>query len=152
MQEQPVPDIGPQDVLVKVHKTGICGTDVHIFNWDEWASRTVPIPMITGHEYAGEIAALARRCATSASAACFRRGTRGGRIKPRGARRQISPGSGHQGHWGKLPGAFAEYVRVPAFNVIALPDSVDDEIGAILDPLGNAVHTTLSFDIVGEDV
>src|SRR5574337_1278837 len=125
LEEQPVPAIGPDDVLVKVRKTGICGTDVHIFNWDEWARKTIPTPMTIGHEYSGEIAA-------------------------RGGRYHLDPET--RGIGVNIPGAFAEYVRVPAFNIVPLPDEVDDELGAILDPLGNAVHTALAYDLVGEDV
>lgn len=153
MQDRPVPEIGPDEVLVQVHKTGICGTDVHIYNWDEWASRTVPVPMITGHEYSGQIAAL------GANVKGLKLGQRvsgeghvvGGNSRAaRGGKYHLDPDT--KGIGVNLPGAFAEYVAIPAFNIIPLPDSVDDEIGAILDPLGNAVHTALSFDIVGEDV
>src|SRR6202035_5407160 len=125
LEDQPIPEIGPDDVLVKVHKTGICGTDIHIFNWDAWAQKTIPTPMTVGHEYSGEIAAL-------------------------GGRYHLDPET--RGIGVNIPGAFAEYVRVPAFNIVPLPDDVDDELGAILDPLGNAVHTALAFDLVGEDV
>ena len=153
LEQQPVPKIGPDDVLVKVHKTGICGTDVHIFNWDEWARKTIPTPMTIGHEYAGEIAALG---------ANVRRLKVGQRVSgeghvigmksraARGGRYHLDPET--QGIGVNIPGAFADYVRVPAFNIVPLPDDVDDEMGAILDPLGNAVHTALAFDLVGEDV
>jgi threonine 3-dehydrogenase len=153
MQDRPVPEIGPDDVLVKIHKTGICGTDVHIYNWDEWAQKTVPVPMITGHEYAGEIAAVGsevknlsvgQRVSGEGHVVGMRsRASRAGKY-------HLDPDT--KGIGVNLPGAFAEYVRIPAFNIVPLPDSIDDEIGAILDPLGNAVHTALSFDIVGEDV
>ena len=125
MQRAPVPEIGPEDVLIKVNRTGICGTDVHIWNWDDWAQRTVPVPLITGHEFAGEIVELGRAVHLDPA-------TRGIGVNEQGA--------------------FAQYLRLPAFNVVPLPDAIDDEIGAILDPLGNAVHTALSFDLVGEDV
>ena len=153
LKEQPAPAIGPDDVLVKVHKTGICGTDVHIFNWDEWAQKTIPTPMIVGHEYSGEIAAVG---------ANVRRLKVGQRVSgeghvigmrsraARGGRYHLDPET--RGIGVNIPGAFAEYVRVPAFNIVPLPDDVDDELGAILDPLGNAVHTALAFDLVGEDV
>ena len=153
MSEEPIPSIGPDDVLVKVHKTGICGTDLHIFNWDEWAQMTIPTPMTIGHEYAGEIAAVGsavRRLAVGQRVSgeghvigMRSRASRGGRY-------HLDPET--QGIGVNIPGAFAEYVRVPAFNIVPLPDDVDDELGAILDPLGNAVHTALSFDLVGEDV
>jgi threonine 3-dehydrogenase len=153
MQDQPVPEIGPDDVLVKIHKTGICGTDVHIYKWDEWAAKTVPVPMITGHEYAGEIAAV------GSDVTSLRVGQRvSGEGHVVGMRSRASrAGKYHldpdtKGIGVNLPGAFAEYVKIPAFNIVPLPDAVDDELGAILDPLGNAVHTALSFDLVGEDV
>jgi threonine 3-dehydrogenase len=153
MEDRPVPEICPDDVLVKIHKTGICGTDVHIYNWDEWAAKTIPVPMITGHEYAGEIAAL------GANVKHLALGQRvsgeghvvGGRSRAaRAGKYHLDPDT--KGIGVNLPGAFADYVRIPAFNIVPLPDQIDDEIGAILDPLGNAVHTALSFDIVGEDV
>ena len=150
LSEQPVPAIGPDDVLVKVHKTGICGTDVHIFNWDEWAQKTVPTPMTIGHEFAGEIAevganvmrlAVGQRVSGEGHVIGMRsRAARGGRY-------HLDPET--RGIGVNIPGA---NVRVPAFNIVLLPDGVDDELGAILDPLGNAVHTALSFDLVGEDV
>ena len=153
MEDRPVPEIGADDVLVKVHKTGICGTDVHIYNWDAWAAKTVPVPMITGHEYAGEIVALG---ADVRNLGIGQRVSGEGHVvgmKSRASRAgkyHLDPDT--KGIGVNLPGAFAEFVRIPAFNIVPLPDSVDDEIGAILDPLGNAVHTALSFDIVGEDV
>ena len=153
MSEQPVPDIGPDDVLVKVHKTGICGTDIHIYNWDDWAQRTVPVPMVVGHEYAGEIAALGanvrgleigqRVSGEGHVIGMHSRAARGGRF-------HMDPET--KGIGVNIPGAFAEYLKIPAFNIVPLPDDVDDELGAILDPLGNAVHTALAFDLVGEDV
>lgn len=153
MEHQPVPEIGPDDVLVKIHKTGICGTDVHIFKWDEWAAKTVPVPMITGHEYAGEIVAVGRDVT---NLSIGQRVSGEGHVvgmKSRASRAgkyHLDPDT--KGIGVNLPGAFAEYVKIPAFNIIPLPDAIDDEIGAILDPLGNAVHTALSFDLVGEDV
>jgi len=153
MQDQKVPDIGPADVLIKINKTGICGTDVHIYNWDEWAQKTIPVPMITGHEFAGEIVALGDEVKT------LRVGQRvsgEGHVvgmnsrASRAGKFHLDPDT--KGVGVNLPGAFAEYLRIPAFNAVPLPDSIDDELGAILDPLGNAVHTALAFDIVGEDV
>lgn len=153
LEDCPVPEIGPDDVLIKVHKTGLCGTDGHIYKWDEWAQRTIKVPMIIGHEYAGEIVELGERVRTLQV---------GQRVSGEGhvvGMRSRASRSGHfhldpetQGVGVNRPGAFAEYVRVPAFNVIPLPDDIDDDLGAILDPLGNAVHTALSFDLVGEDV
>ncbi len=153
MKPVPVPEIGPNDVLIKVRKTGICGTDVHIWNWDEWAAKTVPVPLITGHEFAGEIVELGQNVDDL---------TVGQRVSGEGHligthSRQSRAGKFHldpetRGIGVNEPGAFAQYLRLPAFNVVPLPDAVDDEIGAILDPLGNAVHTALSFDLVAEDV
>lgn len=151
--EVPVPQIGPDQVLVKVSKTGICGTDVHIWNWDEWAQRTVPIPMVVGHEYAGTIVDVGR---SVDNLELGQRVSGEGHIvghtsrAARAGRFHLDPET--RGIGVNIPGAFAQYLALPAFNVIPLPDEVDDEIGAILDPLGNAVHTALSFDIVGEDV
>ncbi|WDR05854.1 L-threonine 3-dehydrogenase [Devosia rhodophyticola] len=153
MVDAPIPEIGTEDVLIKVHKTGICGTDVHIYNWDEWAQKTVPVPMITGHEYAGEIVEV------GADVTKLKTGQRvsgEGHVvgmnnrASRAGKYHLDPET--KGIGVNLPGAFAEYVKIPAFNVIPLPDGIDDEIGAILDPLGNAVHTALAFDLVGEDV
>jgi threonine 3-dehydrogenase len=153
LEEQPVPTIGPDEVLIKVNKTGICGTDIHIYAWDDWASRTVPVPMVVGHEYAGEIVE------TGASVRSLRVGHRvsgEGHVigmqsrAARGGRFHLDPET--RGIGVNIPGAFAQYLKLPAFNVVPLPDDIDDELGAILDPLGNAVHTALSFDLVGEDV
>ena len=149
----PVPDIGPDDVLIRVRKTGICGTDIHIWNWDDWAQRTVPVPLITGHEFAGEIVALGRNVTGLAiGQRCSGEGHLIGRDsrQSRAGKFHLDPAT--RGIGVNEQGAFAEYLRLPAFNVVPLPDAIDDDIGAILDPLGNAVHTALSFDLVGEDV
>ncbi|MFK7762393.1 MAG: L-threonine 3-dehydrogenase [Roseobacter sp.] len=153
MVTSPVPEIGPDDVLICIKKTGICGTDIHIWNWDDWAAATVPVPMITGHEFAGEIVELGRnvtdlrigqRCSGEGHLiGSSSRQSRAGKFHLDPATRGI--GVNEQG-------AFAEYLQLPAFNVVPLPDDIPDEIGAILDPLGNAVHTALSFDLIGEDV
>ena len=153
MIHAPVPEIGPDDVLIRVNKTGICGTDIHIWDWDDWAAKTVPVPLITGHEFAGEIVELGRRVEDLEL---------GQRVSGEGHligkhSRQSRSGKFHldpetRGIGVNEQGAFAEYLRLPAFNAIPLPDAIDDEIGAILDPLGNAVHTALSYDLVGEDV
>ncbi|MFV0360881.1 L-threonine 3-dehydrogenase [Tropicimonas sp.] len=153
MERVPVPEIGPDDVLIRVRKTGICGTDIHIWNWDDWASRTVPVPLVTGHEFAGEIVEIGRRVEDlHVGQRCSGEGHLIGHHS-----RQVRAGKFHldpetRGVGVNVPGAFAEYLRLPAFNVVPLPEQIDDEIGAILDPLGNAVHTALSFDLVGEDV
>jgi len=153
LQTAPVPGIGPDDVLIKIHKTGICGTDVHIWNWDDWAQKTVPVPLIVGHEFVGEIVELGRDVQDlRIGQRCSGEGHLIGHHS-----RQVRAGKFHldpetRGIGVQEPGAFAEYLRLPAFNVVPLPDDISDDIGAILDPLGNAVHTALSFDLVGEDV
>ncbi|MEM1266341.1 MAG: L-threonine 3-dehydrogenase [Pseudomonadota bacterium] len=147
------PEIGADDVLIRIHKTGICGTDLHIWDWDEWASRTVPLPLVIGHEFAGEIVEI------GSDVQDLRVGQRvsgEGHLIGRQSR-QSRAGKFHldpetRGIGVHEAGAFADYLRLPAFNAVALPDAIDDEIGAILDPLGNAVHTALSYDLVGEDV
>ncbi|GAB5436134.1 MAG: L-threonine 3-dehydrogenase [Falsiruegeria mediterranea] len=149
----PVPEIGPDEVLVRINKTGICGTDIHIWNWDDWASHTVPVPMITGHEFAGEIVELGRNVTgLSVGQRCSGEGHLIGTDsrQSRAGKFHLDPGT--RGIGVNEQGAFAEYLRLPAFNVVPLPDDIPDEIGAILDPLGNAVHTALSFDLLGEDV
>ena len=153
METRPVPEIGPEDVLIRIKKTGICGTDIHIWNWDEWAARTVPLGLITGHEFAGEIVEIgAQVTGLAIGQRCSGEGHLIGKQsrQSRAGKFHLDPAT--RGIGVNEPGAFAEYLRLPAFNVVALPDSIDDDIGAILDPLGNAVHTALSFDLVGEDV
>ncbi|MFN3823948.1 MAG: L-threonine 3-dehydrogenase [Pseudorhodobacter sp.] len=153
LETRPLPAIGPDDVLIRVNKTGICGTDVHIWNWDDWAARTVPVPLVTGHEFAGEIVEIGRNVEGLAlGQRCSGEGHLIGKLsrQSRAGKFHLDPAT--RGIGVNEPGAFAEYLRLPAFNVVPLPDSIDDEIGAILDPLGNAVHTALSFDLVGEDV
>ena len=153
MERAPVPEIGPDDVLIRVKKTGICGTDIHIWNWDDWAARTVPVPLITGHEFAGEIVELGRNVTDLAlGQRCSGEGHLIGKTsrQSRAGKFHLDPAT--RGIGVNEQGAFAEFLRLPAFNVVLLPDAIDDEIGAILDPLGNAVHTALSFDLVGEDV
>ncbi|MBK0329244.1 L-threonine 3-dehydrogenase [Rhodobacteraceae bacterium F11138] len=153
MIDAPVPEIGPDDVLIKINKTGICGTDIHIWNWDDWARKTVPVPLITGHEFAGEIVEIGRDVEDlKIGQRCSGEGHLIGHHS-----RQARAGKFHldpetRGIGVNEPGAFAQYLRLPAFNVVPLPDEISDDIGAILDPLGNAVHTALSFDMVGEDV
>ncbi len=153
MVQAPVPEIGPDEVLIKINKTGICGTDVHIWNWDAWAEKTVPVPLITGHEFAGEIVELGRNVTDlSIGQRCSGEGHLIGHHS-----RQSRAGKFHldpetRGIGVNEQGAFAQYLALPAFNVVPLPDEIPDDIGAILDPLGNAVHTALSFDLVGEDV
>ena len=153
MQDVPMPEIGHNDVLVKVKRTSICGTDIHIYRWDDWAKKTIPVPMVVGHEFSGEIVELGSEVSGL---------TVGQRVSAEGHItcghcRNCRAGKRHlcrntQGIGVNRPGAFAEYIAVPAVNICPLPPQVNDEIGAILDPLGNAAHTTLSFDLVGEDV
>ncbi|WP_205738149.1 L-threonine 3-dehydrogenase [Granulosicoccus antarcticus] len=153
MQSAPVPQIGAKDVLIRVNKTGICGTDVHIWKWDEWAAKTVPVPLIIGHEFAGEIVEMGSQVEGLAL---------GQRVSGEGhlvgkESRQSRAGKFHLdpqtlGIGVQENGAFAQYLRLDSFNVVPLPDAISDDIGAILDPLGNAVHTALSFDLVSEDV
>lgn len=153
LEDRPIPEIGPDDVLIRIRKTGICGTDVHIWNWDDWARKTVPLGLVTGHEFAGEIVELGRDVTDlSVGQRCSGEGHLIGHHsrQSRAGRFHLDPET--RGIGVNEPGAFAEYLRLPAFNVVPLPDTIPDEIGAILDPLGNAVHTALSFDLVGEDV
>ena len=153
MGEHPLPKIGPKDVLIRISKTAICGTDLHIWNWDEWAQKTVPVPMITGHEFVGKIVDLGKQVS---GLTIGQRVTGEGHLvgntsrASRSGRFHMDPET--RGIGVNEPGAFAEYLSIPAFNVIPLPDDISDEIGAILDPLGNAVHTALSYDLTGEDV
>jgi len=153
MESRPVPEIGPDEVLIKVNKTGICGTDVHIWDWNEWAQGAVPLGLITGHEFSGELVRLGadvdglhvgQRC--SGEGHLIGRQSR----QARAGRFHLDPET--RGIGVNEPGAFAEYLCLPAFNVVPLPDTIPDDVGAILDPLGNAVHTALLYDLVGEDV
>jgi threonine 3-dehydrogenase len=153
MDEVPVPEPGPTEVLIKVRKTAICGTDVHIYNWDDWSKATIPVPMTIGHEFAGEIVAVGEEVEDFAP---------GDRVSGEGHIvcghcRNCRAGREHlcrdtKGVGVNRPGAFAEYLVIPEHNAYKLPDDLSDEIGAILDPFGNAAHTALSFDLVGEDV
>ncbi|MFG6578674.1 L-threonine 3-dehydrogenase [Sulfitobacter sp. 1A13191] len=153
MTHAPVPEIGPEDVLIKINKTGICGTDIHIWNWDDWAAGTVPVGLITGHEFAGEIVELGRNVeGLEIGQRCSGEGHLIGKQsrQSRAGKFHLDPAT--RGIGVNEQGAFAQYLKLSAFNVVPLPDEISDDIGAILDPLGNAVHTALSFDLVGEDV
>lgn len=153
MGEVPVPEIGPNDVLVRIRKSAICGTDIHIYNWDEWAEKTIPVPMVIGHEFAGVIERV------GGEVRGFKPGDRvsgEGHITC-GKCRQCLTGKRHlcpntMGIGVNREGAFAELLSIPAENLFPLSDAISDEIASILDPLGNAVHTALSFPVVGEDV
>ena len=140
-------------MMIRVRRTAICGTDIHIYRWDDWAKATIPVPMAVGHEFSGEIVELGSevygleigdRVSAEGHITC-------------GVCRNCRAGRRHLcintvGIGVNRPGAFAEYIAVPASNVFKLPDDVSDEMAAILDPFGNATHTALSFDLVGEDV
>ena len=153
LRDEPPPQIGVDDILIKVAKTGICGTDLHIWKWNDWAQKTIPVPMVVGHEFAGRVVEVGAHVRTVKV---------GDRVSGEGHLIGMKSRMARAGHFHldpetkgvgvNVPGAFAEYLKIPAFNAIHLPDEIDDEIGAILDPLGNAVHTALSFDLIGEDV
>jgi threonine 3-dehydrogenase len=153
LDDVPEPRIGINDVLIRVHRTGICGTDLHIYNWDEWAAKTIKVPLVVGHEFVGEIVEVGDNVAD------FHAG-------------QIVSGEGHvvcgrcrnclagrrhlcadsKGIGVDRPGAFAEYLVLPMTNVWVHPEGIDEDVAAIFDPFGNAVHTALSFPVLGEDV
>ena len=147
------PQIGPNDVLIRMQKTAICGTDMHIYHWDAWAQRNVPVPMAVGHEYVGRIVemgsevrglAIGDRVSGEGHITCGHcRNCRAGRRHL--CRNTVGVGVNR-------PGCFAEYMSLPASNVFKLPDVITDDIASILDPFGNATHTALSFNLVGEDV
>lgn len=153
MQDVSVPDYGINDVLIKIKKTAICGTDVHIYSWDEWAQATIPVPMTIGHEFYGEIVAIGKEVQGL---------TIGQRVSGEGhivcgVCRNCRAGKRHlcrntSGVGVNRPGCFAEYLSLPAANVIVLPNNISGEQAAIFDPLGNATHCALAFDLVGEDV
>jgi threonine 3-dehydrogenase len=153
MEDIEKPHIGHNDVLIKVKRTAICGTDIHIFKWDEWAQATIPVPMAVGHEFSGEIVDMGievngfdigDRVSAEGHITC------GVCRNCRAGRRHLCMNTVGVGV--NRPGAFAEYLSVPAFNAFKLPDAITDDMASILDPLGNATHTALSFDLVGEDV
>jgi threonine 3-dehydrogenase len=153
LEDVPEPTIGINDVLIRVHRTGICGTDVHIYKWDAWAAKTIPVPMVIGHEFVGEVAEV------GSNVADFHPG-------------QIVSGEGHvvcgrcrnclagrrhlcadtKGVGVDRAGAFAEYLALPMSNVWVHRKGIDKDVAAIFDPFGNAVHTALSFPTLGEDV
>ena len=153
MEDIGIPEVGHNDVLIKINRTAICGTDIHIFKWDDWAKATIPVPLAIGHEFCGEIV----ECGSEVKG--FEIGDRvsaEGHItcgvcrNCRAGRRHLCMNSVGVGV--NRPGAFAEFLSVPAFNVFKLPATISDDMASILDPLGNATHTALSFDLVGEDV
>ena len=153
MEDVPVPEYGVNDVLIKIKQTAICGTDIHIYSWDDWAQATIPVPMTVGHEFYGEIVELGsevrgfhvgQRVSGEGHITCgLCRNCRAG--KRHLCRNTLGVGVNR-------PGCFAEYLSLPASNVLALPDDITGEQAAILDPFGNATHCALAFDVVGEDV
>lgn len=153
MTEVPEPTPGPNDVLIKIKKTAICGTDIHIYNWDEWAKKVVPVPLIIGHEFVGEVVDVGSevksfkpgdRVSAEGHMSCeYCRNCRAGRRHL--CRNNVSIGY-------MTTGCFSEYFTMPAVNVYPIPDAVSDSQAAILDPFGNATHTALAFNVVGEDV
>ena len=153
MQDVAEPTAGPNDLKIRVRKTAICGTDIHIYNWDEWSQKTIPVPMVVGHEFVGVVAEV------GSEVDGFKVGDRvsgEGHITC-GHCRNCRAGQRHLcrntvGVGVNRAGCFAEYVVIPALNAFKLPDAITDDIAAIMDPFGNATHTALSFDLVGEDV
>lgn len=153
MDEVPVPEYGPNDVLIKIHKTSICGTDIHIYNWDEWAQKTIPVPMVVGHEYVGTVEAFGENVhdvqigelvSGEGHLVC-------------GQCRHCRAGRGHlcpntKGVGVNRPGCFAEYLVIPVTNIWHCDPKIPKDVLSIFDPLGNAVHTALSYDLLGEDV
>lgn len=153
MEDAPVPEPGPNEVRVKIRKTAICGTDLHIYSWDDWSQKTIHVPMIIGHEFMGVIDKIGsgvkgyhvgERVSGEGHLTCgFCRNCRAG--KKHLCRKTVGVGVNRTG-------CFAEYLVIPAENAFLIPSTVPDEIAAVFDPLGNACHTALSFDLVGEDV
>jgi threonine 3-dehydrogenase len=153
MEDVPVPEIGPNDVLIRIHKSAICGTDMHIWNWDAWSQKTIPVPMVVGHEYVGRIAKVGPevegykvgdRVSGEGHIVC------GHCRNCKAGKRHLCPNT--QGVGVNRPGSFAEYLSLPATNLFKVPESISDDLASIFDPFGNATHTALSFDLVGEDV
>jgi threonine 3-dehydrogenase len=153
MEDVPIPAIGPNDVLIRIHTSAICGTDMHIWNWDAWSQKTIPVPMTVGHEYAGVIEQV------GAEVEGYKVGDRvsgeghivcGHCRNCRAGKRHLCPNTVGVGV--NRPGSFAEYLALPASNLFKLPDGISNDMAAIFDPYGNAAHTALSFNMVGEDV
>ena len=153
MENIPMPILYNDSVLIKVKKTGVCGTDLHIYNWDDWAKKTLTLPMVIGHEFCGVVCDKGKdvkniqindRVSAEGHIVCgFCRNCRAGK----GHLCRNTKGIGIQ-----VPGAFAEYICVPETNVIKIPNNINDDVAAIFDPLGNAFHTALSYQIIGEDI
>jgi threonine 3-dehydrogenase len=153
IEDVPVPEVGRDDVLIRVLRTGVCGTDLHIYEWDEWAAKTIPVPMVVGHEFVGEVVGLGSNVSDFAI---------GDRVSGEGhvvcgRCRNCMAGRRHLcahsiGLGVNRPGAFAELVSLPMTNIWLQWPGIDEEVAAIFDPFGNAVHTALSFAVLGEDV
>lgn len=153
LEDVPEPEVGPRDVLIRIRKTSICGTDVHIWNWDSWAQKTIPVPMVVGHEFCGVVEAVGsavtdispgERVSGEGHIVCGRcRNCLAGR-------RHLCPHT--EGVGVNRPGAFAEFLSIPYTNVYRVDPAIPEEIISTFDPLGNAVHTALSWDLVAEDV
>ena len=153
LEEVPVPTIGINDVLIKVDRTGICGTDVHIYKWDDWAQKTIPVPMVVGHEFVGEIVEVGSNVVdyTPGEVVSGEGHVVCGRCRNCFAgRRHLCAHT--KGVGVNRPGAFAEYISLPMTNIWHHDDSIDRDVASIFDPFGNAVHTALSFPVLGEDV
>lgn len=153
LQECPIPQVKENEVRIKIHTTAICGTDLHIYNWDAWSQKNVPTPLIIGHEYMGhidQVGAKVTRCKIGDRVSGEGHLTCGTCLSCRNGLRHLCVHAKGVGY--HVPGCFAEYFVLPDENVVLLPDNIPDEVAAILDPLGNAVHTALSFDLAGEDV
>jgi threonine 3-dehydrogenase len=153
LEEIPEPKTGPNDVLIRVKRSAICGTDMHIYNWDNWAQRTIPVPLAVGHEYSGvivEVGSEVRGFKVGDRVSGEGHITCGHCRNCRAGRRHLCRNTVGVGV--SRAGSFAEYLALPAVNAFKLPDAIDDEIASILDPFGNATHTALSFGMVGEDV
>ncbi|MBT4012460.1 MAG: L-threonine 3-dehydrogenase [Planctomycetaceae bacterium] len=153
LEDVPLPEIGINDVLIKVDRTGICGTDLHIYNWDDWAQKTIPVPMVVGHEFVGEIVE------TGSNVSDFNAGdiVSGEGHVVCGRCRNCFAGRRHlcadtKGIGVNRPGAFAEYIALPMTNVWKHSADINRDMAALFDPFGNAVHTALSFPVLGEDV
>ena len=154
LEDIPQPVIKPTEVLIRIKKTAVCGTDLHIYNWDEWSQQTIPVPMQVGHEFVGEIVEVGD--AVNEGLHIGQRVSGEGHIVC-GHCRNCRAGTRHlcintKGIGVNMPGCFAEYLVMPGVNVFPIPPGITDDEAAILDPLGNATHTALSFNLIGEDV
>ncbi|HEX9931219.1 MAG TPA: L-threonine 3-dehydrogenase [Allosphingosinicella sp.] len=153
LEDVPEPETGPNDVLIRVKRTAVCGTDLHIFKWDEWAQKTIPVPMVVGHEFVGEIEAVGEAVSDYAPGMLV---SGEGHVVC-GRCRNCMAGRRHlcantSGIGVNRPGCFAEYIAVPDTNVWQHADGIDLDVASIFDPFGNAVHTALQWDMLGEDV